>query len=312
MTHLSRSSFISSLPIWCASLFLIACGGGGGSEGSGQEPDPVTVDLPIAYIERPLPADEDDPEALLPLDILDPMAFNAGAAVYLKPRATALAAAENITATAFINDENFTPEAPNYDVKDLSIHPDGDRLLFSMRAPEIPNADEEDQPKWGIWEYDLTTRVLRRVITSNIVADAGHDVSPRHLPDDRIVFSSTRQLRSRAMLLDDNKPQYTAQEEGNDGPAFVLHVMDGDGTNIQQITYMAGCYFSGGIRRAGATTSACIPSTPTAPTCNITMGSTASTLTPAMSRSACFARKRCRIAAWPPSSNAAANSSAAI
>lgn len=237
MTHLSRPSFISSLPIWCASLLLIACGGGGGSEGGGQEPDPVTVDLPIAYIERPLPTDEDDPEALLPLDILDPMAFNAGAAVYLKPRATALAAAENITANAFIDDENFTPEAPNYDVKDLSIHPDGDRLLFSMRAPEIPNADEEDQPKWGIWEYDLTTRVLRRVITSNIVADAGHDVSPRYLPDDRIVFSSTRQLRSRAMLLDDNKPQYTAQEEGNEGPAFVLHVMDGDGTNIQQITY---------------------------------------------------------------------------
>ena len=233
-----RSSLVRSLPLWLGCLLVTACGGGGGgSEGGGQSPDPVTVDLPVAFIDRPLPTDEDDPETLLPLDILDPAAFNPGAAIYVKPRATALAAAENITQDAFIADDNFDPEAPNYDVKDLSIHPDGDRLLFAMRAPEIPNADDDEQPKWDIWEYHLIDKVLRRVITSDIVAEAGHDVSPRYLPDDRIIFSSTRQTRSRGMLLDDNKPQYTAQEEGNDGPAFVLHVMDNDGTNIQQITY---------------------------------------------------------------------------
>lgn len=233
-----RSSLVRSLPLWLGCLLVTACGGGGGgSEGGGQSPDPVTVDLPVAFIDRPLPTDEDDPETLLPLDILDPAAFNPGAAIYVKPRATALAAAENVTQDAFIADDNFDPEAPNYDVKDLSIHPDGDRLLFAMRAPEIPNADDDEQPKWDIWEYHLIDKVLRRVITSNIIAEAGHDVSPRYLPDDRIIFSSTRQTRSRGMLLDDNKPQYTAQEEGNDGPAFVLHVMDNDGTNIQQITY---------------------------------------------------------------------------
>ena len=238
MIHHVRSSLVRSLPLWLGCLLVTACGGGGGgSEGGGQSPDPVTVDLPVAFIDRPLPTDEDDPETLLPLDILDPAAFNPGAAIYVKPRATALAAAENITQDAFIADDNFDPEAPNYDVKDLSIHPDGDRLLFAMRAPEIPNADDDEQPKWDIWEYHLIDKVLRRVITSNIVAEAGHDVSPRYLPDDRIIFSSTRQTRSRGMLLDDNKPQYTAQEEGNDGPAFVLHVMDNDGTNIQQITY---------------------------------------------------------------------------
>ena len=238
MIHHVRSSLVRSLPLWLGCLLVTACGGGGGgSEGGGQSPDPVTVDLPVAFIDRPLPTDEDDPETLLPLDILDPAAFNPGAAIYVKPRATALAAAENITQDAFIADDNFDPEAPNYDVKDLSIHPDGDRLLFAMRAPEIPNADDDEQPKWDIWEYHLIDKVLRRVITSNIIAEAGHDVSPRYLPDDRIIFSSTRQTRSRGMLLDDNKPQYTAQEEGNDGPAFVLHVMDNDGTNIQQITY---------------------------------------------------------------------------
>ena len=238
MIHHLRSSLIHSSPLWLVCLLVTACGGGGGgSEGGGQSPDPVTLDLPVAFIDRPLPTDEDDPETLLPLDILDPAAFNPGAEIFVKPRATALAAVENITHEAFIATDEFDPEAPNYDAKDLSIHPDGDRLLFALRAPEIPNADDDEQPKWDIWEYHLVDKVLRRVITSNIIAEAGHDVSPRYLPDDRIVFSSTRQTRSRGMLLDDNKPQYTAQEEGNDGPAFVLHVMDNDGTNIQQITY---------------------------------------------------------------------------
>lgn len=238
MNHPTYLTTLKTLSLWSFSLFLLACGGGGGGkEGGGQKPDPATVDLPIAYIERPIPVDGDDPEELLPTDILDPIAFNPGAEVFIKPRATALAAAKNITSNVFINDENFTPAVPNYDVKDLSIHPAGDRLIFAMRAPEIPNAEDEDQPKWSIWEYHLGTEVLRRVIESDIVDNAGQDISPRYLPDDRIIFSSTRQTRSRAMLLDDNKPQYTAEEESGDNPAFVLHVMDNDGTNIQQITY---------------------------------------------------------------------------
>src|SRR5690606_11210570 len=43
--------------------------------------------------------------------------------------------------------------------------------------------------------------------------------------------------RSRAILLDDNKPQYSALEEGRTVPAFNLHVMENDGTNIQQLSY---------------------------------------------------------------------------
>lgn len=237
MNFCCRFSLFSRHLLW-ASLLLGACGGGSGAqEGSGQAPDPVTVDLPLAYIERPIPVEEQNPEVLRATDIFEPAAFNPGAEVYLKPRATALAAAENISRSAFSDDDNFTPEAPNYDVKDLSIHPAGDRLLFAMRAPEIPNADDDDQPTWNIWEYHLHTRELRRIISSAIIAEAGDDVSPRYLPDDRIVFSSSRQTRSRALLLDDNKPQYTALVENAEGPAFVLHVMDSDGANIQQITY---------------------------------------------------------------------------
>ena len=69
-----------------------------------------------------------------------------------------------------------------------------------MRAPEDPNLDDDEQPTWNIWLYDRETGEVRRVIESDITAAAGQDVAPRFLPDDRIVFSSTRQRRSKAVL----------------------------------------------------------------------------------------------------------------
>ena len=60
---------------------------------------------------------------------------------------------------------------------------------------------------------------------------------PHYLPDGRIVFSSTRQRQARAILLDENKPQYAAQDEDGNEAAFILHVMDDDGTNIHQMSF---------------------------------------------------------------------------
>src|SRR5580765_880820 len=44
----------------CAVLALSACGGGGGGVeiGDGQDPDPVVLDFPIAYVKRPLLLDD--------------------------------------------------------------------------------------------------------------------------------------------------------------------------------------------------------------------------------------------------------------
>ncbi len=214
-------------------ILLSACGGGGGTSttpNSGQQPDPVAVDLPIAYIKRPIPVDEDG-VAVFP-NLLDPMAFNPGAAIYLKDRATALTTPVNITASAFA-------AGALYDVKDLSVSSDGKKLLFAMHPPLLENVTPANQTKWQIWEYTLATKVLRPIITSTIVAQQGDDLSPRYLPDGRILFSSTRQVRSKAILLDDGggKPQFLALEEGGNNTAFVLHTMKDDGTDIQQITY---------------------------------------------------------------------------
>ncbi len=219
-------------------LLLSSCGGGGsGSKGEGQKPDPVAVDLPIAYVERPIPLDEDG-NPVYP-DLLDPAAFNPGAKILFKDRATALAATIDITQDAFKDDPNYDPADPTkgYDVKDLSASADGKKLVFAMHAPNIEGADPEDQPTWNIWEYNLTTKTLHRIISSDIVAEAGQDLSPRYLADGSILFSSTRQTRSKAILLDDGKPQFSALEEDGEMPAYELHTVKADGTDIQQITY---------------------------------------------------------------------------
>jgi len=230
-------------------LVLNGCDVSSGGGGDTQDPDPVVIDFPIAYIERPIPRDEDG--EFVADDILDLIAFNPGARLLLKDRASVPADALVITDVAFMStvdsgnmtdpvDDTETPvqtPRPMYDVRDLSVNTDGTKLLFSMRAPEDPDLGDEEQPTWNIWEYDLETEILRRIIESDIIAEEGQDVMPAYLADGRIVFSSNRQRRSRAVLLDENKPQFSALTEDGESEAFVLHVMEEDGSAIKQITF---------------------------------------------------------------------------
>ncbi|NHN37775.1 hypothetical protein G8764_10750 [Pseudomaricurvus alcaniphilus] len=227
-SHLGTASKTAALLLaTVATLSLWGCkaGSGGGDE---QQPDPVVVDLPIAYIQRSLPMDEDG--ELVSQELLAPADFHPGAELFLKDRATPGAAATNLTANLFA-------EGASYDIKSLTVAADGRRLAFALRAPEIANADDDEQPSWNIWEYNLDSRELRRVIASDINAEAGDDIDPAYLPDGRIVFASTRQRRSKAILLDDNKPQFTAQTEDRNSETFLLHVMEADGSDIQQLTF---------------------------------------------------------------------------
>src|SRR5690606_11446409 len=119
-------------------LVLAGCGGGSGGGDGGQSPDPVVVDTPIAYIKRPLPVDANNPGAVLADDILQPAAFNPGAALYIRDRAAPGADEVNITDRAW-------PAGALYDVKDLEVSSDGGKLLFAMRGPDDPNLDEDEQ-----------------------------------------------------------------------------------------------------------------------------------------------------------------------
>lgn len=198
----------------------------GCSGGSGQSPDPVVADFPIAYVKRPL--DFDDQGDLVQRDLRRQGRFVAGGDLYLRPQATASAPERNITA-AVTNRMG--------DVRDVEVSHDGSKLLFALRLPEIEDADEDEQPTWNIWEYDIATGTLRRIIGDDIIAESGQDIAPHYLPDGRIVFSSTRQRESRALLLDDGKPQFAGLTENLGEEAFVLHVMDVDGGNIHQVSF---------------------------------------------------------------------------
>ncbi len=191
-----------------------------------QTVDPVVEDFPVAYIKRPIPLD--DQNEPLQSDVRDLDDFFAGGDIYLKERAAPGAIERNITAS-------FTGGMG--DVKDLETSYDGTKIIFSMRAPEDEDADDDEQPTWNIWEYDIALNELRRLIKSNITAEAGQDVAPHYLPDGRVVFSSTRQRQAGAILLDEGKPKFTAENEDRNGPAFVLHIMNEDGSDIRQLSF---------------------------------------------------------------------------
>ncbi|MEM6639796.1 MAG: hypothetical protein AAF610_07825 [Pseudomonadota bacterium] len=207
---------------------LAGCGEDGDQIGvsTGQDPDPVVVDIPIAYVKRPLPVNDNG--VVISSDARDLVTFNAGGDVFVRDRASPSAVERNVTLPVTMGAG---------DVRDLSASYDGTRVIFSLRLPLIDGLDDEDQPTWNIWEYNLEADALTRLVSSDISAEDGHDIAPAYLPDGRIVFSSTRQRTSKAVLLDEGKPQYDALTTQRNEPAFVLHVMDDDGSNIEQISF---------------------------------------------------------------------------
>jgi hypothetical protein len=206
-------------------------GGGGIGLASGQDPDPATVDFPIFYIRHQVPEEQDNVTRLRPF--VEDDDYNA--TLWKRDRASPGAPEVEITAR-LRTAEGADPE-DRYDIKDLSVAPSGLKVAFAMRGPLDDIDEEEEPPTWNIWEYDIATDTLRRVITSNIIAEEGQDVSPAYLPDGRIVFSSTRQRQAKAILLDEGKAQFEAANEARQESAFVLHVMNGDGTGLRQISF---------------------------------------------------------------------------
>jgi hypothetical protein len=213
---------------------LTACtqgpGGGGIGLANGQDPDPATVDFPIFYIRHQIPEDQDNVTRVRPFVEDD----DYSATLWKRDRASPGAPEKEITARLRV-DPLGDPE-DRYDIKDLAVSPDGLKVAFAMRGP-LDDFDEDEAPTWNIWEYNIATDALHRVIASNIIAEDGQDVAPSYLPDGRILFSSTRQRQAKAILLDEGKAQFEAATEARNESSFVLHVMNADGTAIHQISF---------------------------------------------------------------------------
>src|SRR5882724_7588897 len=206
---------------------LGACSGGGSVNiANSQLSDPATVDFPIFYVKRQLPMNSNGTVAQDDLRVLRDALPSAD--LYMRASASASAAEINITA-------RLTTGA-RWDVKDVDTSADGTRVVFAMRGPLAVNQDPKKPPSWRIYEYVITSDTLRAVIDP-ATDPTVNDVSPHYLPDGRIVFSSTRQTQSQAILLDENKPQFSAQDEARTEPAFVLEVMNADGTGVHQISF---------------------------------------------------------------------------
>ncbi len=219
-------------------LLLTSCGTE--TVKNGEITDPVLVEFPVVYVERDIVTRmENGNTDVASFSARSPATFNPGANLMVKSSAFADAPSSNITEALFASADSTNNTAANsaIDIRDLSVSDDGQTLLLSIRAPEIDGADPEDQPTWNIWRYQLASKTLERVISSDFNAEQGDDLMASFLPDGRIIFASTRQRKSRAILLDEGKPQYTALNERGNESAFNIHIMNADGTNIKQLTF---------------------------------------------------------------------------
>ena len=226
----------------CLSLLLFGCGSGETSEASftgesGAGIDAEISEFPIVYMTRVVGEAIPDSGAanLVELDNFTP-----GAQLFVRARATSDAQEINIT-------ERIFGAGALCDVRGINISYDAQRMVFAARGPYDANvAEGEGQPSvWNLYEYDFATDRVYPIMNDSD-AGLGHDITPHYLADGRIIFSSSRQKRTRQQLLDEGKPQYTYQVEVSDnderfGPGFALHIAQFDGnrnlTAIEQVTF---------------------------------------------------------------------------
>lgn len=195
-----------------------------------QSADPATIDFPIFYVKRTIPPDQDDlrmlRDAVLPTQnqLVVPKAD-------LYMRRSASPSADEVNVTTRVTGTN------TYDVKDVDASLDGKAIVFAMRGPLTAKMKQKDMPTWHLWEYVIAADDLHEVIPPALVPNESNNVAPHYMPDGRIVFSSTAQRQSKATLLDEGKPQFEAQDEARDEPAFVLHVISADRKEFHQVSF---------------------------------------------------------------------------
>jgi len=194
---------------FCSALasVLTGCGGGTSVASDDDAADPVVVEIPIAYVRRPAPA-PDANGIVRYTNLNDPIEMFPGARLYVRPRSSNLANEIDLTdriANKIATELGVSASILAIDIKGLEASYDGSKLIFSVRAiPDIDNNDEPELYTWNLWIYNFNTDSLNYVIPTSLVRDegastgGGQDMDPHFLTDDRIVFSSSRQVAIQA------------------------------------------------------------------------------------------------------------------
>lgn len=205
-----------------AVLFLGACSGESNNSATSGN------DVPVAYVKRPTGAFSNPTDSVNSAN---------GGDLYMREKSSPSSPEVSITGS-YTNGVG--------DVSDPEVSYDGTKLLFAMRcgatsAPACrdPYNEGTNDLSWNIWEYDLRTQTMRRIIRQNAVSSLGNDVDPAYLPGSKIVFTSTRQASSRQATTSSEPGAvgYIYTDEYEREPVTVLHVMNSDGTDIKQISF---------------------------------------------------------------------------
>jgi hypothetical protein len=220
----ARHGFVRLAAIVLPLLIVLGCSsaqsGHAPGVAGGETLTPGVTNYPLAYIKQPVPTTD--------IDVRDLITSITGSDLYVRAQASAGGMETNVT-------KSITKGMGA--VRDLDVSPDGTKIVFSLRLPLDPNKKNTDptQPTWQIYQYDATTNAVTQLTTDDITS--GHDVGAHYLPDGRIVFATTRQLATQSILLDEGRPQYQAVTDNRQQFIFLLHVMNGDGTGMHQISF---------------------------------------------------------------------------
>jgi hypothetical protein len=219
-----RHGLLKAAAIALPLLIVIGCSSASSGHApgvaGGQTLTPGITNFPLAYIKRPVLTKD--------IDVRDLITSITGSDLFIRSQASAAGQEVNVTGSI---------TKGMGDVRDLDVSPDGTTIVFSLRLPLNPKKPNTDvtQPNWHIYTYNAATQAITQLTNDSITA--GHDVGARYLPDGRIVFASTRQIATQSILLDEGRPQYSAQTDDRSQSIFLLHVMDADGTSMHQISF---------------------------------------------------------------------------
>ena len=218
------------------SLLVTGCGGAGESDSSAEAS--LSDNTQFVYVQRDtqqlsqsgtelFKATLEDQQTS-PLDLRSPYAFNPGAKLINRSGLDVDAIDSDVLTDYF--------KSSTYDVKDLSVSADGERLVFAAHGPFSSATDYT----WSIYEYDFQTRVVRRIIEDDAVANAGQDTNPAYATNGLIIFSSDRAAGNPDHLvdnvIDDEQGEFCYKVAPSEEPSL-LHSMTLQGDNILQLTY---------------------------------------------------------------------------